>query len=399
MADSPTSLRHGEPEKQDDAALTQEAQSHIGKSPSLQFIAELLQRLRDGSFSWWTPEQVRNLWPAQARMTWLAQRPDIRQRITTGLTGLAPKAARNKTPDFQASLLDSVIEDGDVTVKQFDDAFDVQELAAYAPTQEIWAKFRERMPWDQDVPAHQELVAWLFEVFLASASTVGAHARRPILTSLQLRTAIPGRLWHTRIPLEVRVAIDELRHQREKSKPGEVFHAIHDLSVATPAIISANVPLRELTRVVDVAERMMGYPATPPLKGLTSTSMSPAAMPAASAVDKKSTPEKSEKSDGAKKAGEKVAEKEKAPAAAAAKHVEAPPAADALPGVLVDAGPGEPPPPVEKAASWSTFPELETVPPTGAGQVDEDFAFDDEPEDTSADGARRKRDAVADAKR
>ena len=259
---------------------------------------------------------------------------------------------------------------------------------------------------DQDVPAHQELVAWLFEVFLASSSTVGEHARKPILTSLQLRTAIPGKVWHTRIPLEVRIAIDDLRFQREKTKPGEVFHAIHDLSVATPAIISANVPLRELTRVVDVAERMMGYPATPPLKGLSSTTTS-SVTAAASATDNKAKAA-GDKSPAESKADPKKSdtkgdksEKDKAVPAAVAKAGDKPAPADNLPGVPVEAAPGDPAPPVAPGASvapasWSS--ELSTVPPTGA-MADEDFAFDDEPEDLADGNARRQRDAVADAKR
>src|SRR6185369_17029292 len=64
------------------------------------------------------------------------------------------------------------------------------------------------------------------------------------------------------LPLDVRVAIDDLRFEHEKSKPGEAFHAVHDLSVATPTIIASNIPLRDLLCVFDVAERAMGLPAT-----------------------------------------------------------------------------------------------------------------------------------------
>ncbi|WP_394822040.1 hypothetical protein [Pendulispora albinea] len=358
MADSPTPLRHAEPEKRDDATLAQEAQAHLGKSPALQLVAELLQKLRVGGFTWWTPEQVRSLWPASVRMGWLAQRPDIRQRITTGLTGLAPRAARNKTPEFQGALIDSVIEDGDVSVKQFDDAFTVEELAVYGPTPELWSKFRERTPWDQDTPSHQELVAWLFEAFLASQSSIGGHSRKPILTSLALRTAIPGKIWHTRIPLEVRVAIDDLRFQREKVKPSEAFHAIHDLSVATPSIIASNIALRELTRVVDVAEKSMGYngsvpgkPATLPMGANSGVGNVPSqpGLRAASATGKSEAP----KGEGA---------------------------AGAAGGGNANA----------------------TTPTPGRAAADEDFAFDDDPdsdEKTAEHAGGRKREPVADAKR
>jgi hypothetical protein len=195
-------------------------------------------------------------------MSWFTQRPDIRQRITCSLTGLRPNAARNKQPDFQAALIDSVIDDGDVTVDQFESEFDAIELAAYAPVAGIWNQFRERMPWDQDTPPNQELMAWLFDRLLASFSTIEGMTRKPILTPYEIRTTIPGKIWHSKIPLEVRVAIDELRFQREREKPGEPFHAIHELGLATPTIIAASIPLRDLLCVFDAAEKAMGLPSS-----------------------------------------------------------------------------------------------------------------------------------------
>ena len=259
MSEAPSSIRH--PEPKEDAALAQEARAHVAESPALQLMAELIAKLRAGRFPWWTPESLRDAWGANERMRWFEQRADIRQRITSGLTGLAPKAARNKQPDFQAALVDSVVDDGDVTADQFENAWDPVELAAYAPVAEIWHRFRERMPWDQDTPAHQELVGWLIDTLLASSSTFEGMTRKPILSSHTVRTTIPGKIWHSKIPLEIRVAIDDLRFQRERAKPGEPFHAIHDLSVATPTIIATNIPLRELVRVVDVAEKAMAVPA------------------------------------------------------------------------------------------------------------------------------------------
>jgi len=262
MFDAPTPLRHPETPRADDTALGQAARSHVAGQPALQLIAELLHRLREARYAWWTPALLRETWGAGARMEWFTQRPDIRQRITSGLTGLRPKAARNKQPDYQAALVDSVIDEGDVTVDEFEYAFDAIELAAYAPAAEIWHRFRERMPWHEDSAAHQALVGWLIERLLADTSTVEGMTRTPILTAHAVRSAIPGTLWHARIPLEVRAAIDDLRLAREQASPAEPFRAADDLSLATPAIIAAHIPLRELLVVMDVAERAMGFPAT-----------------------------------------------------------------------------------------------------------------------------------------
>src|SRR5262245_58467201 len=116
MPDAPMSLKHPETPKAEDAALAQESRSHVAGSATLQLIAEVISKLRASRFSWWTPELLRGTWDATARMGWFGQRPDIRQRITCNLTGLKPKAARGKQPDYQAALIDSVIDDGDVTV-------------------------------------------------------------------------------------------------------------------------------------------------------------------------------------------------------------------------------------------------------------------------------------------
>ena len=262
MPDTPMSLRHSDTPGAEDAALAQESRSHVAGNPALQLMAELISKLRGSRFAWWTPEQLRGTWDATERMGWFGERPDIRQRITCSLTGLRPKAARSKHPGYQAALIDSVIDDGDVTVEQFENEFDALELAAYAPVAEIWHRFREQMPWNQDIPPNQELIAWLIDRLLASFGTIDGMTRKPILTPYEVRTTIPGKIWHSRIPLEVRVAIDEARFQREREKPGEPYHAIHDLGLATPTIIAANISLRDLLCVLDVAEKAMGLPAS-----------------------------------------------------------------------------------------------------------------------------------------
>lgn len=306
MSDAPTSLRHPETPKAEDKALAQESRSHVANNRALQLIAELILKLRGSGFSWWTPELLRGTWDANERMGWFEQRPDIRQRITCSLTGLKPKASRNKQPDFQAALIDSVVDEGDVTVDQFENAFDAIELAAYAPVAEIWHRFRERMPWDQDIPPNQELVGWLIDQLLASSSTIEGMTRKPILTSHAIRTTIPGEMWHSKIPLEIRVAIDDLRFQREQAKPGEPFHAIHDLSVATPTIIAANIPLRELLRVLDVAEKAMGLPSS---RGWPATAPPPKVEEAAKAEPPKGDVKVQRAVPPAEKVPEKPAEK------------------------------------------------------------------------------------------
>lgn len=211
------------------------------------------------AFPWWTPEQLREAFPAAMRFGWLSERPDLRQRITTQLTGLAPRAARNKSFEFQASLVDSVIDEGDISVEAFENAFEPSDLSVYAPAEEIWRLFRRRMPWDDDATSHQDLVGWLIGALLADKSALDGSPRTPVLTAIQVRTAIDGRVWHSRIPLHVRVAIDDARFAAQRERPHEIFGVERDLSIATPALIAASVPLRDLLGVMDVATHALGF--------------------------------------------------------------------------------------------------------------------------------------------
>ena len=58
MSDAPTSIRHSEPKE--DAALAQEARTHVAENPTLQLLAELIAKLRASRFAWWTPESLRD---------------------------------------------------------------------------------------------------------------------------------------------------------------------------------------------------------------------------------------------------------------------------------------------------------------------------------------------------
>ena len=80
-----------------------------------------------------------------------------------------------------------------------------------------------------------------------------------MLSALDVRTAIDGAVWHTRVPLEVRVAIDRARLAHERQKPKEPFGAEAELAVATPSVICANLPLRALAGVWAAAEVALGF--------------------------------------------------------------------------------------------------------------------------------------------
>lgn len=264
MSESPKPLAHQDAERKDDDVLAREARTFLLASPTVQLVAELLTKLREADLAWWSPQALREAWPATERMRWLDERPDIRQRITTALTGLAPKAARKKPSDFQAALIDSVVDDGDTSVRAFEEAFSPVEMAVYGPVASFWRAFRDRFPWDDRRPAHRELVAWLMGALLNDKSFIDDMGRAPVMNAWDLRTGIDNRAWHAHMPIEVRAAIDDARLKREKVDPGEPFHAADDLSIALPETIATHVPLRDLRGVLDVAERAMALAVEAP---------------------------------------------------------------------------------------------------------------------------------------
>ncbi len=269
MSESPKPLVHQDAERKDDDVLAREARTFLLATPTVQLVAELLTKLREADFPWWSPAVLRSIWSATDRMGWLAERPDVRQRITTSLTGLAPKAARKKAADFQASLIDSVVDDGDTSERAFEEAFSPVELAVYGPVASFWRAFRERFPWDDRRPAHREIVAWLMGALLNDKSFIDDMGRAPVMNAWDLRTSIDNLSWHTHMPVAVRAAIDDARLKREKVDPGEPFHAADDLSIALPETIAEHVPLRDLGGVLAVAERAMGL--APPAQSTSAT--------------------------------------------------------------------------------------------------------------------------------
>jgi hypothetical protein len=258
MVDTFKPLSHHDAESSDDDTLRRDARAHLAKWPYLQVMAELVTKLRASSLPFWSPSFTREQWRPLSRMQWLGQRADLRQRITSTLCGLPRNAARSKTPEFQASLIDAVLDHGDVSDEMFEEAFAPQDLVVYGPVGEIWTQFRVRMPWEDDSAAHQKLVGWLLRVLTSDRSTLDADLKRkPILTAWDVRTAIDARVWQERIPLETRAAIDEARIKQERSRPREPFHARHELAIATPELIAQHIPLVDLLPVLHVAEQAL----------------------------------------------------------------------------------------------------------------------------------------------
>lgn len=238
-----------------DEALHADARARLAKRGDLQLVAEIYEKLRLSGFDWWSPSFTIERWPAATRMEWLRDRPDLRQAITSQLTGLPKRTAREKTHEFQASLIESVLSCGDVSPEMVDRSFSATDLAVHGPANAIWAEFRARFPWEDDAPEHQRFMSWLIRALLCDRSSLdGELSRKPILSPCDVRSAIGPTVWHTRIPLDVRVAIDVARLKMERGRPREPFHTGSELAIATPEVIAANIPLMDLAPILAAAD-------------------------------------------------------------------------------------------------------------------------------------------------
>jgi hypothetical protein len=245
-----------------DEARKNEARISLASSGSLQFVAELIEKLQSIGVPWWTPEQARDTWTALDRMTWLAQRPDLRQGLVTSLAGLPAKTARGKSPEYQAELLVSVMEAGDLSAARFDTAFSPADLVVYGPAAEFWQAFIDRMPWDDQSPVHEELIAWTLRSLLSTRSTMDGMSRAAIMSSWDVRANIDAHIWQEHMPIEIRAAIDEARLRQERTRPRDPYAARNELGIATPDVIAAHIPLRDLTTVFTAAGRALGFATT-----------------------------------------------------------------------------------------------------------------------------------------
>jgi hypothetical protein len=304
MAQFPRPLEHQGIETKDDETLRREAQEYLVASPELQLIAELIATLRTLSLPWWSPDVLRSSFTAPLRFAWYKARPDLRQRITSSLTGLAAKTARKAPHALQAELVDSALNEGDVSSVTFEEVFDPRDLAIYGSAEQYWRLFREKMPWDDDAQIHQELIAALLRALMEEKSTAyPGLQRKPILSALDVRTAIDSRIWHARLPVEVRAAIDDVRLQKERAMPEVPSRASDDLAIATAEIIAKHIPLRDLSAIFAAAEVSMGISgadgvdqpqrATSRPRGTSPPPLRKGAMPTATPPEAKPSPRQS----------------------------------------------------------------------------------------------------------
>ncbi|MDF1496795.1 MAG: hypothetical protein P1P90_01915 [Patescibacteria group bacterium] len=259
-------LVHNNPDASDDV-LAKEAEAFLAKSAPRQAMVQFLVKQNEllleaytdennGGLGWLTLSELRKAFPASVRMNAFKTRPDIRQRITTELTGLRPKTARGKDAEFQSSLIDSAIDDGDIDLSEFECAFNANELVVYMDVSSFWKHFMNESLSRiivENTPREKDFFAFLLDVFLQDRG-----ALKPILTHYDVRTAIDGETWQKRIPLDKRVAVDKARLTQESESTSRAFTAKQELEIVTLKVLVDSLDLTDLVPILQTAGEKMG---------------------------------------------------------------------------------------------------------------------------------------------
>src|SRR5690349_16621033 len=246
-------LRH-DPTTSDDRKA-QDASKHLSERPNLRFLALHLMTLRVLGLPWWSPSALLQKFPVSVRMTWFADRPDVRQQITTKISGLVPKIARTLGPDQQTDLIMAALQEQVTSEDDIEAAFGVEDLIVYGDAAAFWVLFCEQMQWGATDDKHKQLVAGLIRDLMSLG----------ILTALQVIKTIDRRVWLAKLPTEIQAAIAEERIKREEFDPTLPFLAADELDIATHDVLTGHIPLEEFLPLFGEAKKALGFEEeTPP---------------------------------------------------------------------------------------------------------------------------------------
>jgi len=113
--------------------------------------------------------------------------------------------------------------------------------------------------WEEDTDARRDLVASFIESLLKDRGTAEVKPLKAILTPWEVINAIAPDIWHTKVPLEIRVQVHKAWLEQEQAKSREPFLASHVIKIATPRILAANILLVDLHGVIKLGLKRMGF--------------------------------------------------------------------------------------------------------------------------------------------
>jgi len=256
-----------------DQELSKEASAYYSQHTPLQAQAELWIKILEliktpdangkiDTLPWWNLQYTRNTFTVKQRMQALNQRPDIRQQVTTQLTGMKQKAARAMPADLQATLIDSAIDQGDISLLELEEAFDAQTWAVYIFQNTFWNALANDgliKIVEANTEREKQFIAYALDVFLKTRGSFGGQQLKPVLTHLDVRLAIDPEIWIKRIPMTKRIEVDRARLDQERKNPRIPFTAQRELQIVGLDTIVQSIDLSDLVPVIRAAGESMGF--------------------------------------------------------------------------------------------------------------------------------------------
>ncbi len=254
-------LIHKDTDNKSEEVLQQEMQEFFNQNPALKFQAGLLVKIfelikgspENDPLAWWSYEHMRKIFPVNARLTALEQRPFLRQKIVCDLTGLKPKTALKKygTAEKQTDVIDAVLDDGDTELDQFEAAFSPIVWAVYIFGETFWRELRTAMGTAiaESGPREKAYIAFLIETAL----------KHKLISHLDIRTTLDPETWQKRIPIEKRVEVDRARIKLEQENKLADFTAKVEMELVGFQTLVDSFDSADFGPVINAVGMAMGF--------------------------------------------------------------------------------------------------------------------------------------------
>ena len=247
-----------------DDVLAKEASAHFDQNPALQFQAEIFVEVRP----WLSSEVLHKIFPTLDIMTALADRPDLRQVLTTTLAGLKPKAARSKSPEKQAELIDDSLGCEDISLADVEQAIAPNVWAIYVFGNKFWEAFFNEVLADivsANGEREKKFITHFIDRSLLDRRCDGKDLK-PILTHLDVAASLDpdtDSKWQKLVPSEKLSAVNRARRAQERKNPRTAFTTKQEIGIISIKTIVDSFDLTDFVPMIKAAGDAMGFGEEP----------------------------------------------------------------------------------------------------------------------------------------
>ncbi|MEI6614432.1 MAG: hypothetical protein WCL37_06010, partial [Chrysiogenales bacterium] len=243
--------------------LSAEQVAFYQSSRERQVVAEMRTQLAEINPRWLSAEKCIRLYTTSQIFLDMGSRRDARSRLMMKLISsyLPVKTTEAMLPDFQASFVDQVVENGEKTPLEVVRALDYKLVVCYGDVERRWHEVMENFPWDDNSRATKQILTYCVESFLDKERVHEENGKKikhsPVLTYLEFRKALPYLEWERYLPLELKAAAAEERFNMETNHQQQSAES-EVKKVGVGAICNA-IPTNFFKGIFLLANERMGF--------------------------------------------------------------------------------------------------------------------------------------------